>query len=259
MLSRTEPSNRKTSCCTIASRSRYVRSVKVANVGAVERESGRASDRGTARPGRSPSSCRRRSGRPARRPSRPARSTLKSRTTGRPSRYSNSTSSNRISCTTRGASRASGRSGLSFSIAEHFEHALHRRERSLQLGERVDDVPDRVEQQERVPLERHDVADRRAADEVEIAAVPDDDDVDRRRGAGPRTSRAPSRDGARTAPCAAPCAGRACTRELAHLAAEGAHDANARKRLADAAVDLLRVLAQRPVDRPDAARRRRSS
>ena len=28
--------------------------------------------------------------------------------------------------------------------AEHFEHALHRRQRPLQLGERVDDVPDRL-------------------------------------------------------------------------------------------------------------------
>ena len=44
--------------------------------------------------------------------------------------------------------------------------------------------------------------------------------------------------------------------ELALLAPEGAHDADARKRLADPAVDLLGVLAQRPVDRPDATRRR---
>ena len=41
---------------------------------------------------------------------------LKSRTTGCPSRYSNETLSKRISRTTRGASTASGRSGLSFSI-----------------------------------------------------------------------------------------------------------------------------------------------
>ena len=42
---------------------------------------------------------------------------------------------------------------------QHFEHALHRGQRSLQLRERIDDVPDRVEEQEHVPLECHDVAD----------------------------------------------------------------------------------------------------
>ena len=68
--------------------------------------------------------------------------------------------------------------GLVVLHRQHFEHALHRRERALQLGERVDDVPDRVQQQERVPLERHDVADRGAADDVQVAAVPDDHHVD---------------------------------------------------------------------------------
>src|SRR5439155_1597431 len=47
----------------------------------------------------------------------PAAATLKSLTTGRPSRYSKATSSNRRSRTTSGASRASGLSGLSCSIA----------------------------------------------------------------------------------------------------------------------------------------------
>ncbi len=43
--------------------------------------------------------------------------------------------------------------------------------------------------------------------------------------------------------------------QLAHLAAERAHDADAGERLADAAVDLLGVLAHRAVDRPDRAAR----
>ena len=47
--------------------------------------------------------------------------------------------------------------------------------------------------------------------------------------------------------------------QLARLAAERAHDADAGERLADAAVDLLGVLADRAVDRPDAPRERRSS
>ena len=102
--------------------------------------------------------------------------------------------------------------GLVVLHRQHLEHALHRRQRPLQLGERVDDVPDRVQQQERVPLERHDVADRGAADDVQVAAVPDDHDVDRAERAGPTTSTAPARGDARTAPCAAPCAARACSR-----------------------------------------------
>ena len=47
--------------------------------------------------------------------------------------------------------------------------------------------------------------------------------------------------------------------QLAHLAAERADHANAGERLADAAVDLLDVLAHRPIDRPDRGARRRSS
>jgi signal transduction histidine kinase len=51
-------------------------------------------------------------------------------------------------------------------------------ERTLQLGEGIDDVPYGVQQQERVPLERHDVADRCATPQVQVAAIPDDGDVD---------------------------------------------------------------------------------
>ena len=50
--------------------------------------------------------------------------------------------------------------------AQHLEHALRRRQGTLQLGKGVDDVPDRIEQQEGVPLKRHDVADRSPADQV---------------------------------------------------------------------------------------------
>ena len=93
----------------------------------------------------------------------PGTVTLKSRTTGRPSRYSNSTSSNRDLLDERGAVAASGPVRLVVGHPEHLEHPLHRRQRSLQLGERVHDVPHRPHQQHRVPLERHDVADRGAA------------------------------------------------------------------------------------------------
>ena len=44
--------------------------------------------------------------------------------------------------------------------------------------------------------------------------------------------------------------------QLLDLAAERAHDADARERLADPAVDVLDVLAHRAVNRPDAARER---
>src|SRR5204862_5264947 len=61
--------------------------------------------------------------------------------------------------------------GLVVLHREDVEHPLHRGERALQLAERVHDVPDRAHDHERVPLEYHDVADRRAALEVQPAAV----------------------------------------------------------------------------------------
>src|SRR5205807_1680428 len=57
---------------------------------------------------------------------------------------------------------------------QHFEYALHRRQGPLKLGKGIDDVPHRAEEQEGVPLERHDVADGGAADDVQVAAVPND-------------------------------------------------------------------------------------
>ena len=68
--------------------------------------------------------------------------------------------------------------GLVVVHGQRFEDAFHCRQRSLQLGERVDDLPHRVEQQERVPLERHDVADRRVPADIQVAAVPHDDHID---------------------------------------------------------------------------------
>ena len=137
---------------------------------------------------------------------------------------------------------------------QHFEHALHRRQRALQLGERVDDVPHRVQQQERVPLERHDVADRGAADDVQVAAVPDDHDVD---AADQQAPRRPQHQLAAMreqllAQHRVPAAH--VVEQLAHLPPERPHDADAGERLAHPAVDLLDVLAHRAVDRPDAPR-----
>ena len=138
---------------------------------------------------------------------------------------------------------------------QHLEHALHRGERALQLGERVDDVPHRIEQQERVPLERHDVADRRAAGDVQLAAVPDDHDVHDAEQQAPRRPEhelAPVREQllAQHRVAAAHV-----LEQLGRLAAERAHDADPRERLADAPVDLLGVLAQRAVDRAGRAAR----
>ena len=144
--------------------------------------------------------------------------------------------------------------GLVVLHAQHLEHALHRRQRPLQLGERVHDVPHRVQQQERVPLERHDVADRRAPDDVQVAAVPDDDHVDAGDEQAPRRPEdqlAPVREQLLAQHRVPPAH---VVEQLAHLAPERAHDADAGERLADAAVDLLDVLAHRAVDRPDPPR-----
>ena len=189
----------------------------------------------------------------------PGTTTLKSRTTGRPSRYSNSTSSNRISCTTRGASRGVGPVRLVVLHRQHLEHALHRRQRPLQLGEGVDDVPHRVQQQERVPLERHDVADRRAADDVQVAAVPDDHHVDARHQQAPRRPQdqlAAVREQL-LAQHGVPAAH--VVEQLAHLPPERPDDADAGERLADPAVDLLRRPCGPSGRSAGCAARRRSS
>ena len=60
---------------------------------------------------------------------------------------------------------------------QHVEDTLGCSQRPLEFGERVDDGPDRVEQEERVPLKRHDVADRGITGNVEVPPEPDDHDV----------------------------------------------------------------------------------
>ena len=102
-------------------------------------------------------------------------------------------------------------------------------------------------------MERHDVADRGTARQVQIPAVPDDHDVDDAEQQPPRSPQhhlAAVREQLlaqhRVAAAKVPD-------ELAHLAAERADDANARERLADTAIDLLRVLAKRTVDGPHTA------
>ena len=70
--------------------------------------------------------------------------------------------------------------------AEDFEDALHRGERALHLGEGVDDVPHGIEEQEHVPLKGHDIADGGAADDVQVAAEPDDHHADSRLQQAPR-------------------------------------------------------------------------
>ena len=93
-------------------------------------------------------------------------------------------------------------------------------------------------------------------DDVQVAAVPDDDDVDARDQQAPRRPQhqlAPVREQL-LAQHRVPAAH--VVEQLPHLAPERADDADAGERLADAAVDLLDVLADRAVDRPDAARQR---
>ena len=93
-------------------------------------------------------------------------------------------------------------------------------------------------------------------DDIQVAAVPDDHDVDRAEQQAPRRPDdhlATLREQLLAQHGVAPVH---VLDQLAHLAAERAHDADAGERLADAAVDLLGVLAQRSIDRPDAARRR---
>ena len=168
----------------------------------------------------------------------PAAATLKSRTTGRPSRYSNSTFSKRISPDARGV--ASARPvGLVVFHCQNFEHALHGRQRALQLGKRIDDVPDWVEKQERVPLEGHDVADGGAAAQVQIAAVPDDGHVDH---ASSRFHEVQITSFAAMGEQLLAQHGVAAAHvveQLVHFAAERANHANAGKCLAHAAVDSL--------------------
>ena len=135
---------------------------------------------------------------------------------------------------------------------QHLEHPLHRRQRPLQFGEGIDQVPDRAEQEKRVPLEGHDVAGGRAALDVEVSPVPYDHDVD----AGlEQTPRRPQDCLASLGEHLFPQHGVAAHHvvdEFPHLAPERPDDANARKRLPHAAVDLFRVLPHRAVDRPDA-------
>src|ERR1017187_6328974 len=135
---------------------------------------------------------------------------------------------------------------------QDFEDALHGGERALQFGECVDDVPYRIQQLEAVPLERHDVADGSPAAQVQEAAEPDDGHIDyahQQVPGGPYDSLAPL--GEHFLPQDGMAAAHKFE-QFVYLAAKGADYANARKCLAHAAVDLLSVLAHRPVDGPDA-------
>ena len=137
---------------------------------------------------------------------------------------------------------------------QHVEHALHGGQRPLELRERVHDVPHRAEQQERVPLERHDVAHRRPALQVQQAAVPDDHDVDgaeQQPPGGPDHHLAPLGEEL-LAKDRVPAPQE--LQQLERLAPESPHHADAGERLPHAPVDPLHVLAHHAVDGPDAAR-----
>ena len=92
------------------------------------------------------------------------------------------------------------------------------------------------------------------ADDVQIAAEPDDHDVDagdEQAPDGPQQQLAAMREQF-LAQHGVPAAH--VVEQFALLPPERPHDADARERFADAAVDLLDVLAHRAIDRPDAPR-----
>ena len=95
--------------------------------------------------------------------------------------------------------------------------------------------------------------------DVQIAAVPDDHDVHAAEQQAPRRPEHQLAAVREQLLAQHRVAAAHVVEQLGRLAPERAHDANARERFADAAVDLLGVLAHRAVDRPDAARERRSS
>src|SRR3954471_2053333 len=152
--------------------------------------------------------------------------------------------------------RLAGAGPIGFVILhrEHFEHTLHRRQRALHLGKRIDDVPDGIQQQEHVPLKCHDIADRRPAHDIEIAAEPDDDDAD------PRLEQTPRRPQQQLAPVREQLFAEHCVPpqheadQLLNLLAERTYHANAGERFADPPIHDLHILAYRSVNRPDAPR-----
>ena len=121
--------------------------------------------------------------------------------------------------------------------SQHFEHALHRRERALQFGKGVHDVPDRVEQEERVPLKGHDIPNRCATLKIQKTAIPDDHDIyDRQQQppCGPEHQFAAMRE--HFLPQHGMPADHVI-KQLMCLAAERAHDANPGKRFPNAPID----------------------
>jgi len=102
------------------------------------------------------------------------------------------------------------------------------------------------------PLESHDIADRGAAANVQIAAVPDDYDVDdpqQQAPGGPEDGLAALGEQLLAEHRMPPAQVVEC---LPQFAPEGPDDPNPRERLAHAAINLFRILAHRTVDGPDA-------
>jgi hypothetical protein len=167
-----------------------------------------------------------------------------------PSRYSNSTCSSE-SLDDAGPARI-GPVGSCRPHAQHLEHRSIAASDRCSSRTRLTMLQTGLRQQERVPLERHDVADRGVAT-FQIAAEPEMTTLTRET-SRPQTSTeqlAALREQL-LAQHGVPAAH--VVEQLALLATERAHDANARERLADAAVDLLDVFADGAIDRADAPR-----
>src|SRR6202040_2649091 len=108
--------------------------------------------------------------------------------------------------------------------------------------EGIDDVPYRVQQQKRIPLEGHDVADGGAAAEIQVAAVPDDGDVDdsqQQVPGRPDDQLAPLREQLLAQHGVPPAH---VVEQFVNFAAEGPDHANPGECFAHSAVDQFRIL-----------------
>ena len=81
--------------------------------------------------------------------------------------------------------------------------------------------------------------------EIQVAAVPDDHDIDARHSRPQEVHSTSSRRWANSSFRSTVCRPRHVFEQLAHFAAERPHDADAGERFAHAAIDLLHVLADR--------------
>src|SRR5439155_15160265 len=103
--------------------------------------------------------------------------------------------------------------------------------------------------------ESHDVANGRAAHDVQVSAVPDDHDVDRAEQQAPRSPENHFSAVREHLFAQHDVPAEHVVEQFAHFTPERTHDANPGKRLAHAAVNPLHVFADDAVDGPDSPRK----